>query len=215
MKIKLLTLGVLIGSMSSSVLAADAQLTAAFKTIKDVTITQVAGNELTINGLQMASGSTCTVSTSGDDHTDTSFAGDTLMLMSSVGLAAQGSTYGATAGAGCSTGTSVPGIYEIDGASGADVTITLATGTAGGITYTPFGCASDYNGAADGDVCTSTVVGNTTITLADSADETVSAGNGQPVAGKSRLQLNGSVTSSIGLTAATAYTIPFDIVVTY
>lgn len=196
-----------------SAVAADLQITGTFKTIKDVTITQVAGHEMTINGLQMASGSSCTVTT---PTVGANWGGDVLMLASTTGTQNAQATYGATAGAGCSTGTSVPGVYEIDGASGASVNITLADTASGGISFSPDGCAIDYNGAADGDVCTAVAANSTqAITLANTGDETVSAGNGQPVAGKSRLVIGGDVTSTIGLTAATAYNVPFDIVVTY
>ena len=211
-KLKAMAAGLIVLPISFNTFAQDAALTGAFKTIKDVTITQVAGHEMVINGLQMASGSVCTVVT---PAVAGAWPGDVTMLASTAGPALASATYGDTSGAGCSSGKSVPGIFEIDGAAGAAVDITLANASAGGIAFVPVGCAIDFNDTADGDVCTAAVVGTTNITLATTTDETVSAGNGQPVAGKSRLVLAGTVTSSIGLSAATAYIVPFDITVTY
>jgi len=216
MKFKLnIALAAFLLPLGSQSMAADAPLTGLFKTIKDVTISEVAGNEMVINGLQMTSGDSCTLET---PTVGANWAGDTLMLSSTAGAAtpeAGATPYGETSGVGCSTGISVPGVYEIDGASGASVDITLANASAGGISFVPAGCASDYDDAADGDLCAVLAVGTTNIDLATSNDEVVSAGNGQPEAGKSRIALGGTVTSTIGLSAATAYVVPFDIVVTY
>ena len=169
--------------LSTNTFAADAALSGSFKTIKDVTISQVAGQEMVINGLQMASGSICTVAT---PAVGVNWPGDTLMLASTAGTAAPAASYGATSGVGCSTGTSTPGIYEIDGSAGAVVSIELVSNSAGGINFTPAGCATDYvDAGADNDICEPLVADTpNTINLATVADETVSAGNGQPVAGK-------------------------------
>lgn len=212
-KLKAMAAGLIVLPISLNSFAADAALTGAFKTIKDVTITQVAGHEMVINGLQMSATNSCTVTT---PTTGANWPGDTVMLASTGGTALPSSNYGATSGAGCSTGTSVPGIFEIDGAAGASVDIAVQNNaSAGGITFVPAGCAIDYDGNADGDLCTALTAGAATITLAAVGDQTVSAGNGQPVAGKSRLVLAGTVTTAIGLSAATAYVVPFDITVTY
>lgn len=218
MKIKLFKIAVLAAlPLSASTFAADAQFTGTFSTIKNVTISEI--TPMVINGLQPASGSVCTMAT---PDASTAFPGETVMKIANTAAAytlnpAAGS--GAMSGAGCSSAIpGVVGIYEIDGAEGATVSITLANTTAvGGLAFNAVGCVSDYDGNPDGDVCTPVAANTTTngIRLASAGDTTVSAGQGLPVVGKAMLALGGQVTSSIGLTAATPYTVPFDVVVTY
>lgn len=212
-KLQIIAASVLL-PLSMGSFAATEALTGAFKTIKDVTIAEVAGNEMVINGLRMTAADECTVATI---TTGANWPGDTLMLASTAGTSTPSASYGATAGTGCSTGTSVPGIYEIDGAEGASVDITLsATTNASGVSFAPVGCAIDYDGGSNGDLCKVVANGATTnITLANTADQTVSAGEGQPVSGKSRLVLGGQAIALVGLAAATPYVVPFDITVTY
>ncbi|MDX2370423.1 MAG: hypothetical protein QNK36_18800 [Colwellia sp.] len=212
-KLQIIAASVLL-PLSMGSFATTEALTGAFKTIKDVTIVEVAGNEMVINGLRMTALDECTVTTI---TTAANWPGDTLMLAATSGTSAPSATYGATTGTGCSTGTSVPGIYEIDGAEGAAVDITLsATTDAGGVSFAPVGCAIDYDGGSNGDLCKPVANGATTnITLANTADQTVSAGEGQPVSGKSRLVLGGQAIALVGLAAATPYVVPFDITVTY
>jgi hypothetical protein len=203
---------------SASTFAADEQLSGTFSTIKNVTISQTTA--MIINGLQPASGSACQLTT---PAAGTAFPGETVMKMANTGATFPlnpGTTSGdMVAGGSCSTAINgVVGIYEIDGAEGALVDITLATTAAiGGLTFDAVGCASDYDGGADGDLCAAVGANTTTIgiQLAATGDLTVSAGQGTPEIGKSVLALGGTVTSSIGLTAAQAYTVPFEVVVAY
>lgn len=203
--------------LSASTFAADAQFTGTFSTIKNVTISET--TPMVINGLQPGSGSACTLAT---PDGSTAFPGETVMKIANTTAAytlnpAAGS--GVMSGASCSS--AIPGevgIYEIDGAEGATVSITLAnTAVVGGLQFNAVGCVSDYDGLPDGDVCTPVAVNTTTgsIVLAATGDLTVSAGQGQPEVGKAVLALGGTVTSSIGLTAANPYVVPFDVVVTY
>ncbi|MDN4503225.1 hypothetical protein QX776_12495 [Alteromonadaceae bacterium BrNp21-10] len=216
MKLNYIAAALVILPVSTSLFAADETITGTFKTIKNVTISQVAGHEMVINGLQPASGATCTVTAI---TTGGAWPGDTDMKMSSAGALAASGTYGDTSGVTCATGTSVPGIFEIDGAAGATVTVTATNASASGINFVPAGCVGDYDDAPDGDLCTPLVTSGTTVTvdfdLADTGDTTNSAGNGTPEVGVSRLALTGTITSTVGLTAATAYIVPFDVSVTY
>lgn len=221
MKMKLYSIatGLSLLTFCSASFAASQQFSGSFSTIKDVTISQVLGQEMVINGLYPASGSACILTT--PTNTTSAWPGETIMLLSNVAAASTlgaGATNGAMTGAGCSAATpGVPGIYEIDGAEGAAVNITLTnTGIISGLQFSAVGCAGDYDGAADGDLCTAIVVNSTTgITLAAIGDETISAGQGQPVRGKSRLALGGTVTSSIGLVAGSSIVVPFDVTVAY
>ncbi|AEP30359.1 hypothetical protein [Brumicola nitratireducens] len=200
--------------MCTSVMAANENLTGTFKTIKNVTITEVAGVQMT--GLYLASASTCTMT---QPTVSVNFPGETVMKMSNATATLGPSTnYGVTpAGASCAGTNGVPGVYEIEGSEGADVTVTLTSGTTSGITFAPVGCVGDYDGSPDGDVCTAVANGGVgqQFTLAATGDQTVSAGNGVPVAGFSYLAIGGQATAGIGLAAATDYLIDFDISVTY
>lgn len=215
MNIKLhkIAIGSALLSLSASSLAFDVTLTGTFSTITNVGITQDVA--MVFNGLQPASGSTCTMLT---PTLASGFPGETVMQVSAAAsIPGPSADVGDMSGAGCSTSVDgTPGIFKITGAAGATVTVSLTPATALGITYTPAGCASSYTGAADLDLCNAiTSTGDETIVLAALGDETVSAGNGTPVAGESVLALAGTVTSSIGLSAAQPYVIPFDITVSY
>ncbi|MGS2720621.1 hypothetical protein [Paraglaciecola aestuariivivens] len=212
MKITRIAAGLVLLPLCTSVWAANQDLSGSFKTIKNVTI--VESTPMVINGLYLASGSSCVMTT--PTLTD-NFPGETVMKLSAATSSpAASADYGETTGATCSGDDGVPGVYEIEGSAGADVTISLTNGSGSGLTFAPVGCAGDYDGNPDGDVCLNVPnSGSATITLAASGDETVSAGNGVPAAGFSYLALGGTVTSSVGLAAATAYSVDFDISVTY
>jgi hypothetical protein len=209
----------LLSFCSGALAVTDQPITGTFKTIKEVSVTQVVGEEMIFNGLQPASGSICTMAQ--PSNLTTAWPGETKMKLSNTAgtsTLGAGSTNGAMSGTGCSTSTpGVPGIYEIDGAEGANVTIDVpGTAFIGGIKYEATGCAGDYNAAADGDNCTAfTFASSQTVKLASVSDETVSAGQGQPESGISRIALGGTVTSNIGLTAAQAYSLDFEINVVY
>jgi hypothetical protein len=213
--------GLALLTFCSTSFAASEQFTGTFTTIKDVTISQVPGQEMVINGLFPASGSNCVLIT--PDNTTTAWPGETLMLIANTATTSTlgpGATNGdmSTGGTGCSSATDgIPGIYEIDGAEGAVVNVTLTnTAIVAGLQFSAVGCAGNYNDAADGDLCEPIIVNSSTpITLASSGDEINSAGQGQPVAGKSRLALGGTIISSIGLTAGSSANVAFDVTVAY
>jgi hypothetical protein len=212
MKLHKIAISSVLLSISASTLAFDTQLTGTFSTITNVEIAQV--TPMVFNGLQPASGSSCTMLT---PTLANGFPGETVMQLSAVASTPGPSTdIGTMSGSGCSTAVDgTPGIFRITGAAGASVDVTIAAVTELGITYTPAGCASSYTGAADSDTCGSITTAGETIVLAALGDQTVSAGNGVPVAGESMLALAGTVTSAIGLAAATPYVINFDITVSY
>jgi len=192
--------------------AANTDLSGAFKTIKNVTIVEV--TPMVINGLYLTSGSSCVMTT---PTLTANFPGETVMKLSAVGsVPAQSADYGETTGATCAGDDGIPGVYEIEGSAGADVTVALTDGAGNGLTFAPVGCAGSYNDGPDGDLCVNIPNGGSdTITLATVNDQTVSAGNGVPVAGFSYLALGGTVSSTIGLAAESAVTVDFDISVTY
>jgi hypothetical protein len=212
MKLHKIAISSILLSLSASTLAFDTQLTGTFSTITNVEIAQV--TPMVFNGLQPASGSSCTMLT---PSLANGFPGETVMQLSAVSSTPGPSTdIGDMSGTGCSTSVDgTPGIFRITGAAGATVTVSLSAVTELGITYTPEGCASSYTGAADLDTCNNITTADETIVLAALGDETVSAGNGTPVAGESMLALAGTVASSIGLSAATPYVINFDVTVSY
>ncbi|WP_158968177.1 hypothetical protein [Paraglaciecola sp. L3A3] len=205
--------------ISASTFAADAQFTGTFSTIKNVSISET--TSMVINGLHPAATSKCNMAL---PNATNAFPGETVMKIANVTApytlnAAAGSGAMSTDTAGCSSAVpGVVGIYEIDGAEGAKVKITLEdSASAGGLIFTAAGCVSDYDGDPDGDVCTDVDANATTsdIQLASAGDLITSAGQGTPEVGKAVLALGGSVITSIGLTAAKPYVVPFDVVVTY
>jgi len=212
MKITRIAAGLLLIPVCTNIWAANQDLTGAFKTIKNVTI--IEDTPMVVNGLYLTSGD-CTMT---QPTLTTNFPGETVMKLSSAtsNLAASSDIGVTAAGVGCAGDDGIPGVYEIEGSAGADVFITLTSGTTTGITFAPVGCAGSYDGNPDGDSCAAIPNGSATqITLATTGDQTVSAGNGVPVAGFSYLALGGQVTNSVGLTAATGYPVTFDITVTY
>ncbi|WP_416308184.1 hypothetical protein [Neptunicella sp. SCSIO 80796] len=214
--LKKLVVGAALLPICTSVFAIDETITGSFKTIKDVTVSQVVGEELVINGLYLTNTATCTMTPPDTADGASVWVGDTKMKLATALPSTAGASVGATpAAASCAGVAGTIGIYEIDGASGAEVTVTLTAGTASGITFTPDGCVGDYDGGVDNDACTTFTAGSATINLANATDETVSATEGQPEEGKARIALGGTVATTIGLTAATPYTVPFDISVTY
>lgn len=212
MKMTRIAAGLVLLPLCMSASATNQDLTGSFTTIKNVTIAEV--TPVVMNGLYLNGGS-CTMVT---PTLTTNFPGETVMKLSAAtsGLGPTADLGATAASATCGGVAGTTGVYEIDGASGADVFITLTSGTTAGITFAPVGCAGDYDGASNGDLCTAIPNGAaTSIQLASTADQTVSAGNGVPVAGKSYLALAGTVSSVLGLSAATAYPVDFDISVTY
>lgn len=212
MKLTRIAVGLLLIPVCTNIWAANTDLSGTFKTIKNVTVVETTA--MVVNGLYLTSGD-CTMQ---QPTVSSNFPGETVMKLSNATstLSASADIGLTPAGPGCAGDDGIPGVYEIEGSSGAAVNITLTSGTTTGITFAPVGCAGDYDGSPDGDACTPIPNNSATeVTLATTGDQTVSAGNGVPVAGFSYLALGGQVTNSVGLTAATGYPVSFDITVTY
>jgi hypothetical protein len=184
-------------------------------TIPDVTIAVVPGFELNFgDSIRATSGLSCTLDASGPAEDDIQSDLDNDATGAEVATA-----WGTLSGTGClSGGTGVqPGLYEITGTPGSNVTVSVAASTASTeFTYTPGnGCVVDYDngGAQTADPCialsTTPVSG---VTFPDS--ET----NADAVDGSLRFSLGGTVAITNGgsdLTAGTAYTTTFDVTVVY
>ena len=212
--------GLAILPMCFNSFAATQQFTGTFKTIKDVSINEI--TPLVINGLYPAANSDCIINTPAAGTT--AFPGEIVMKMANTAgtyLPGAGTAYGLSTSTtlGCSLDTaSVPGIYEIDGAAGASVDVEIIEGTAGGVTFTPAGCAVTHVSGADNDTCEVLAEGvgsGVTVLLASSTDLTNSAGGGTPELGKSMVAIGGTATADIGLTAGASVVVAFDINVTY
>jgi hypothetical protein len=194
-------------------------LTGSFTTVQSVSILPTA-TTLEINGLQLTAADECVLAhtTSGN-----SYLGDVIMRLGNTGTtnSAGSATATTTSGGGCVTSTlagGTIGLYEITGAPGSLVTVTVTDSDGFDIELAPAGCVGDYAASGvDGDEC-EPLDGSTfpTIRLADSSD-TGSLGEGTPVAGTTLVALGGTATVASGatLTAGTAYPIDFQIDVTY
>ncbi len=204
----------IVGSLSLNSFAEQQALTGTFRTIKAVTILPITG--MSFVGLTLGNGTTCALETS-VDGTGTGYLGDVAMRLGTGQSNAIGSTANQmTTCAG--TGTPAIGVYEIDGASGGAVTVTITNGTNADVGVVPSGCVGNYVAGVDGDDCKQldvvTAAGVTTIRLAGSTD-TGSLGEGTPIEGTSLIALGGVITANRVLTAGSPYTVDFTISVTY
>jgi hypothetical protein len=215
-KIKLLT-AVAITLASADIFAAQQTLVGTFQTIKAVTLSET--TPLALVGLNLPSGSACDLTASADG-TGTNYLGDQAMRIGNAANAnALGTAVTTMAGAGClvSTGAGAAfGLYEIDGAAGATVNITIVNGSNADLTLVPSGCAAFYNAGPNLDTCVavSQAAGSVPIRLAGPTD-TGTLGEGTPIAGKSLIALGGLATAARTLTAGTPYTVDFTINVAY
>lgn len=213
-KIKILAT-LLTASLSVNSFAAQQVLNGAFTTIKAVTITEI--TPISFIGLTLAANDTCTMSHSADGSGN-DYLGDVAMRLGSAQANAAGSE--ANLMDSCTgAGTAAFGVYEIDGASGSSVTVTIANSvTTGDVSVVPSGCVGDYDGGSNGDTCEALAVltnaGVTTIQLAGAGD-VGTLGEGTPIAGTSLISLGGTVTAENTLTAGSPYTVDFTIDVTY
>lgn len=213
-KIKILAT-LLTASLSVNSFAAQQVLNGAFTTIKAVTITEV--TPISFIGLTLTATDTCSMSHSADG-TGNDYLGDVAMRLGSAQSNAAGSEANlmdTCAGAG----TAAFGVYEIDGASGSAVTVTIANSvTTGDVSIVPEGCVGTYNGGSNGDTCEPLAVatngGVTAIVLANAGD-VGTLGEGTPLVGTSLISLGGTVTAENTLTAGSPYTVDFTIDVTY
>lgn len=202
----------LTAGLSVSAIAEQQVINGSFTTIKAVTISEI--TPISFTGLPIANASSCAMTASADG-TGTGYLGDVAMRLGTANANAVGSSAN-TMDACVGTGTTAIGVYEIDGASGATVNITITDGTNADLAIVPAGCAGNYVAGADGDSCdtVSQVAGAVAVRLAGSTD-TGSLGEGTPVEGTSLIALGGTVTAQQDLSAGTTYTVDFDISVTY
>jgi len=213
-KIKILAT-LLTAGLSVNSFAAQQVLNGAFTTIKAVTISEI--TPISFIGLTLGAATTCGMSHS-VDGSGQDYLGDVAMRLGSAELNAPG-TDANTMDSCTGAGTAAFGVYEIDGASGSAVTVTIANSvTTGDVSIVPQGCVGDYDGGSNGDTCeplaVATNAGVTAIQLAGAGD-VGTLGEGTPLAGTSLIALGGVVTAENTLTAGTPYTVDFTIDVTY
>lgn len=209
-----LAAGLLLLPIAGASYAGTETLSGSFKTIKDVTITQVAGYEMVLNGLLMAQNATCTMTAAA---TGATYIGDTVLQISTANSNASGADAGkTTAGATCQAVAGQLGVYEIEGSPGAQIIVSVTDTTAGTVAFAPAGCVTNYDDGANGDSCDAVSDGApATVNLANTGDLVISAGEGLPVVGFGRVVLGGTATANVGLSAATQYDVNFDVSVTY
>jgi hypothetical protein len=225
MKNKIKNLAVLVAASISATAAFSSSatqtvFTGSFDTIKAVTISET--TPLTIVGLGLNATNTCVLAAAATSAATTTYIGDVAMNLANTGQQnAPGTAIATTTGTGCVTSTTAGGtfgLYEVDGAAGGLVTVSLTDDTSDpDIALVVSGCAAVYNGAALGDTCVAlTDLTDASMVLA-SAGDTSSLGEGVPVVGKGLISLGASVTVKTGrtLTAGTDYPITFQIDVTY
>lgn len=198
-------------------------LTGAFKTIKDVSITAVPGSDIVMEGLHLPNNSECTFLIAGQGiGAGASYPGDTVMKIGGDTGAdarqdAAGGTVGATSGTGCVTNSNaLYGLYLIDGSPGASVQVTITDPTTGSVIFKAAGCAANYNDGNNADEClpVSEVQTTQTIRLAGPNDLITDAGS-TPVEGQALIALGGQAVAAAQLTPGFEYVVPFDITVAY
>jgi len=201
-------------SLSAGVSATTETLTGTFTTIKDVSIIQT--QQLTLSGLNLADTSTCTLTASADG-TGTGYIGDAALAIGSANANAAGADIAAMTGVGClasPTGGQI-GLYEIDGAAGASVTVTITDGATADVSIAPTGCVANYVAGVDADTCIAVADGTPAVIRLAGATDTGSLGEGTPIVGKSIVALGASAVALVDLTAELAYNVDFIIDVTY
>lgn len=212
-KIKIITT-LFVASLSLNSFAEQQVLTGSFNTIKAVAITEV--TSLSFTGLTLGNGDSC-VMTASADGTGTGYLGDVFMRLGSANTNATGSTVN-TMDTCVGAGTTAIGVYEIDGAAGATVQVTITNGSNADVSVTPSGCVGDYTDGPDADTCEPLAVavngGITPVRLAGTGD-TGTLGEGTPLLGTSLIALGGTITAARTLTAGTPYSVDFTIDVAY
>jgi hypothetical protein len=212
-KIKIITT-LFVASLSLNSFAEQQILTGSFNTIKAVAIAEI--TPLSFTGLGLANGSSC-VMTASSDGTGTGYLGDVAMRLGSGQSNAIG-TAANTMDSCVGTGTTAIGVYEIDGAAGATVKVTITNGSNADVSVTPAGCVGDYTDGANQDNCRPLAAvtngGLTSVRLAGTGD-TGTLGEGTPLVGTSLIALGGTITAAKALTAGTPYTVNFTIDVAY
>jgi hypothetical protein len=215
--IKLVVAGIAAScALSTSVQAATASYSVGFTTVPDVSIIQLTAMDFGV-GLQLTAGGTCIMKNVAT-VADVAYVGNGILrLAPGTGVLAAGTDNADLSGA-CPSGKGTIGVYEVTGAPGAEVQVkvnALTTGT--NFNFTPVGCISDYNNAADGDLCAA-INPNTNVPVNTAATDDVignATGSGAPASGKTFIAVGGSLTVAQTLTAGTTYTEQFTIDVTY
>jgi hypothetical protein len=211
--LKILTVASLV-SLSLGVSATTETLTGTFTTIKDVSI--IENQQLLLTGLNLANTSACDLEAS-TDGTGTDYVGDAAMAIGSANANAPGAAIATMGGVGCLASTTGGqfGLYEIDGAAGATVTVTVTDGASTDVSINPAGCVANYVAGVDGDSCTIVEDGTPAVVRLAGATDTGSLGEGTPVVGKSIIALGATAIALVDLTAETDYDVDFTIDVTY
>jgi hypothetical protein len=203
-----------LGSISAAN-AATGTFDVGFRTITDVTITE---NQAISFGATLfsASGGVCDMLASAGTVDDTD-----LNIVRDVPITGGASTAGAVSGAGCidtavgASGNQL-GIYTVAGIAGAAVKVTINEVLGAEFNYSPNqGCIGTYDGADDGDTCTSFFPGTTVnSSLLDIGNDTDPA-DGAASDGSLKIVLGGTVTLTADLASDTNYTQQFTIDATY
>lgn len=211
----ILSLGVAVAIFGGQALAATNDYGVDFKTVVDVSILQVTpmdfGSDLRLNV-----GATCSLLVAAGTAA-AGYPGDVVLRVANVADDAQHANYGLTAGDCDATAPGVPGLYEITGAPGVPVKITMNSITTGAaFDFVPNGVSVTYDGATGGDVAVA-VLADTQIALdtANTIESGDAVGSGTPLQGKLYLAVGGQINVKSILTAGTTYTENFTIDLTY
>jgi len=207
--------GVFCATLASyNTLAASTQYTFGFSTVADVAVTEL--TELNFGGkLTLQAGSVCTLKVTG------TFVPSPTTAKLATGSITAHADYAKLDGIDCgvSAGTlGIPGIFEIDGAGGVDVEVTLTSQNAGtNFNFVPTGVGVTYDGASNGDTFVALTQGTAaTLKLAKFADLTGNAtGTGVPSIGKALFFVGGAITVTQTLLAGTEYTETYGVDVVY
>ena len=200
----LLITAVCAGLASTSSQAADGTFGLAFRTVPDVSITQVQGLSFGSN-LKLGVSSTCTLVV-GSATTD---APSNVLARQGLGASrAAGTSYQTRTGDCDNSGLGTAGIYRVTGAEGVNVTITVnaITPGAGDFSFVPVAMAVDNVTGASNDLLEDLVAAGSNKTgvvrLASATDTAVS---GSPIPGQTLIFVGGQLTAQNQLTAGTTY----------
>jgi hypothetical protein len=205
-------------TLSTTVQAATASYAVGFTTVPDVSIVQLVAMDFG-TGLLLSAGATCTM-TNGTTEGSADFIGNTAMrLADATATLAPAGSNAVLSGTACTGGGSgTVGLYEVSGAAGALVQVSVNSITGGtNFNFTPAGCISSYDGNSDGDTCaTITPKTDVQVQTAAAADQLTNTGTpGAPAVGKTYIAVGGDLIVSTTLSAGTTYTEQFTIDVTY
>tara|TARA_R110001583_G_scaffold9788_2_gene45937 strand:- start:54518 stop:55162 length:645 start_codon:yes stop_codon:yes gene_type:complete len=192
--------------------ATDVTAGIAFTTVPVVSIAQTRAIAFT-GGMELASGSTCTMTV--DKATNFPSEADGQMSIAGSGDPGEGGAYQGVTGA-CLAADGIAGIYTVTGGAGVPVKITVKSAQDAFIKYTPAGVIVDYDNAvgSGGDAFDLvTVDTQQEVNIATNDDRNGSVG--RAVVGETRIILGGAIEALVALTADTTYPLTFDIDVIY